>query len=215
MKRLAIIGAGDLGVQLAHLARTTGQYVPVAFFDDMQPAGAQIDGITVYGAVDALAMGHAAGDFDCVVIGIGYRHLALRQALYRRFAGQMPFATLVHPSAIVDPTCRLGEGAVVYSGCVLDLGASVGANALLNAGCIVAHHSHVGAHSFLSPAVSVAGFVDIEPGCVLGIGTVVIDNVRIASGARTGAGAVVTSNLEQPGLYLGVPARFAKGPATP
>jgi acetyltransferase-like isoleucine patch superfamily enzyme len=50
----------------------------------------------------------------------------------------------------------------------------------------------------------------VEPGCVLGIGTVVIDNLRIASGCRTGAGAVVTCDLEKRGLYLGIPARFAK-----
>lgn len=210
MRRLAIIGAGDLGVQLAHLAGACGGHALAGFFDDVRAPGDAVAGSCVLGGVDAVAGLYEQGHFDCLAVAIGYRHMAARQALYRRFAGTIPFATLVHPSAIVDPTCVVGEGATIYAGCVLDMEARIGANTLLNAGCVVAHHSEVAEGCFLSPAVSIAGFVNVEPGCVLGIGTVVIDNVRIAAGTRTGAGAVVTRAIERPGLYLGIPARFAK-----
>lgn len=215
MKRLAIIGAGDLGLQLAHLASISGQYTLTGFFDDTRDAGDAVAGAVVMGGVDAIASLYAQGHFDCLVVAIGYKHLRERQAIYRKFAGNIPFANLIHPSAIIDPTCTLGEGVVVYSGCILDMGARIGANALLNAGCVIGHHSEIGSGCFLSPAVSIAGFVMVEPGCVLGIGTIVIDNIRIAGGARTGAGAVVTRSIDDPGLYLGVPARFAKDVSTP
>jgi len=68
----------------------------------------------------------------------------------------------------------------------------------------------VGDGCFLSPAVKLAGFITVEPAVVLGIGTVVIDNVRISTGVRTGAGAVVISDLDAPGLYVGVPAHRKK-----
>lgn len=215
MKRLAIIGAGDLGLQLANLAAATGGFTLAGFFDDTRTPGEAVAGATVLGPTGRIDAAFGDGVFDCLVIAIGYKHLAFRQSMYERFSGHIPFATLVHPSAVIDPGCRLGPGAVIYPGCVLDMDAEVGANALLNAGCVIAHHSRVGEGCFLSPAVSVAGFVTIEPACVLGIGTVVIDNVRIASGVRTGAGAVVTRDLDQPGLYLGIPARFAKGIPSP
>lgn len=215
MKRLAIIGAGDLGVQLAHLAEATGQYTLAGFFDDTRMPGGTVSGATILGNVDAIADLHAQGSFDCLVVAIGYKHLRARKAIYERFAGTIAFATLVHPSAIVDPTCTLGEGAVIYTGCVLDMDAKIGANTLLNAGCVIAHHSEIGDSCFLSPAVGIAGFVTVAPGCVLGIGTVVIDNIHIASGTRTGAGAVVTRSIKQPGLYLGIPARFSKESDTP
>lgn len=210
MKRLAIIGAGDLGLQLANLASSTGDYSLSGFFDDTRNRGDIIANAEVLGGLADIRSSFAQGDFDCLVVAIGYRHLTRRQAIHTEHAGSIPFATLIHPSAIVDPSCRIDEGAVIYPGCVLDMGAAIGANTLLNAGCVVAHHSQIGSGCFLSPVVSIAGFVSVEPGCVLGIGTVVIDNLRIASYCRTGAGAVVTCNLEKPGLYLGVPARFAK-----
>lgn len=210
MKRLGIVGAGDLGVQLAHLARKTGKYEPVAFFDDSCEAGRLIAGIPVHGGLAMLEDAHSLPPLDELVIAIGYRHLEFRQQLFERLRARFRFATLVHPNAFVDPTCLLGEGAVVYAGCVLDMNSEIGCNALLNVGCVIAHDSKVGAGCFLSPAVKIAGFVQLEPSVTLGIGTIVIDNIRIASGARTGAGAVVINDLEAPGLYVGVPARMKK-----
>lgn len=208
MKRLAIVGAGDLGVQLAHLARMTGQYEPVAFFDDGCGAGSSISDIPVHGGLATLEESATLPSFDELIIAIGYRHLEFRQALFDRLRARFRFATLIHPSAFVDPTCVIGEGAVVYAGCVLDMNAQIACNTLLNVGCVIAHDSTVGAGCFLSPAVKIAGFVQVEPSVALGIGTVVIDNVRIASGVRTGAGAVVINDLEVPGLYVGVPAHL-------
>lgn len=210
MKRLGIVGAGDLGVQLAHLARKTGKYEPVAFFDDSHKAGSSIAGIPVHGGLAGLEDTSFLPPFDELVIAIGYRHLEFRQQLFERLRARFRFATLVDPNALVDSTCIIGEGAVVYAGCVLDMNCEIACNALLNVGCVVAHDSKIGAGCFLSPAVKIAGFVKLERSVTLGIGTTVIDNVRIASGVRTGAGAVVINDLELPGLYVGVPACFKK-----
>lgn len=210
MKRLAIVGAGDLGLQLAHLAAATDTYRLVGFFDDTREPNTKVGGAPALGSIDNVAAAHAAGDFDALLIGIGYRHLAFRHQLYERFSGHIPFATLIHPSAIVDPGCRVGPGSVIYPGCVLDMGVVIGANVLLNVGCIIAHDSCVEDSCFFSPAVKLAGFVRVEASSTLGIGTIVIDNVVITSGVRTGAGAVVVDSITQPGLYLGVPARFKK-----
>ena len=210
MKRLAIVGAGDLGVQLAHLARKTGRYEPVAFFDDGCKPGSLVAGIPVHGSLAALQDDSPLPPFDELVIAIGYRHLEFRQQLFEQLRTRFRFATLVDPNALVDPTCSIGEGAVIYAGCVLDMNSGIGCNALLNVGCVIAHDSKVGAGCFLSPAVKLAGFVQLEPSVTLGIGTIVIDNVRIASGVRTGAGAVVINDLQAPGLYVGVPARLKK-----
>ena len=209
MRRLAIIGAGDLGLQLHHLADLL-RFEIAGFFDDTRTPGTEVAGSVVLGGLSDIRPAFDRDQFDSLVVGIGYKHLDLRQSLYRLHEGHIPFATLVHPSAVVDATCRIGAGSVLYSGCVLDMEARIGSNCLLNTGCVIAHHSNIGDGCFLSPAVSIAGFVVVEPGCVLGIGTIVIDNIRIASGCRTGAGAVVTRHIEERGLYLGIPAQLAK-----
>ena len=97
MKRLGIIAAGDLGVQLAHLARKTGRYDPVAFFDDSRAPGTLVAGIPVLGPLPTLDETMAAQPFDELIVAIGYRHLAFRQQVYERLRSRYRFATLVDP----------------------------------------------------------------------------------------------------------------------
>jgi sugar O-acyltransferase (sialic acid O-acetyltransferase NeuD family) len=210
MKRLAIIGAGHLGQQIAYHAKQSGEYITSGFFDDFATVGTAVQGIEVLGNVEMIEQAYNTGMFDCLMVGIGYKHFPVRKALFERFSNIIPFASIIHPSAFVDKSCTIGKGAIIYPGCTLDMKVTIGDNVLINAGCTIAHDSTIGSHSFLSPGVSIAGFVSIKEMVSLGIGTVVIDNVEINRGVRTGAGAVVIRNLMEEGLYIGVPADFKK-----
>ena len=151
MKRLGIIGAGDLGVQLAWIARKTGEYEPNVFFDDNLAPGVSVAGIPVHGGLDALESISQPLPFDELIIAIGYRHLAIRQQVFERLCGRFRFATLIDPNAFLDASCVVGEGAVIYAGCFIDMNSEIGSNVLLNIGCVVAHDSKIGAGCFISP----------------------------------------------------------------
>jgi sugar O-acyltransferase (sialic acid O-acetyltransferase NeuD family) len=208
--KLAIIGAGDLGRQLAHHARQTGLFSVVGFFDDV--AGAP-RGDKILGPLAAIGESFQSEMFEQILIGIGYKHLAFRQRLYETLSPKIPFATLIHPDTIVDPTSSIGAGSVIYPGCVLDMNTVIEENVIVNIDCAIAHDSRIGTGCFLSPSVKIAGFVCVNPLTMLGIGTVVIDNLTIGSHIRTGAGAVVANNISEPGLYLGVPAKLRTQPS--
>lgn len=210
MKKLAIIGSGDLGQQIAHHARVCGRYTPVGFFDDFQAVGALRHGLPVMGGIQAVRDAFDRGEFEVLMVGIGYKHLEKRGAVFHQFQGVIPFATIIHPSVQLDESCSVGEGVFIFPGCVLDMNVVVKDNVLINAGCVIAHDSEVGENSFFGPGVRVAGFVKIGSSVNLGIGTVVIDNVAIASGVRTGGGAVVIDGISEPGLYVGLPAKYKK-----
>lgn len=210
MKKLAIIGSGDLGAQIAHHATNNKAYDVVGFFDDYAEKNTIKHGVPVLGMLDDVESTFRNGVFDCLMIGIGYKHLIKKGEIYDRFKDAIPFGKIVDSSCIVDPTAQIDDGTILYPGCVIDKHAHVLPNSLLNLGCVISHDSIIGSHSFLSPAVKVAGFVKVGSCVNLGIGTVVIDNLHIADYVRTGGGTVVTKNLEQPGLYVGVPAVYKK-----
>ncbi|MEM9554775.1 MAG: acetyltransferase [Acidobacteriota bacterium] len=214
--RLAILGAGDLGRQLAHHARATGGFTPTCFYDDTLATDpdapdarrTEVDGLPVVGPLARSTEDAHAGRFDAALLGIGYRHLAARERLFDELEVEgLPFATLVHPSCIVDPAARIGPGSVLYPGCIVDAGVTLEPNVLLNLGCVVAHDSTIGAHSFLAPGVQLAGCVEVGRRSFLGIGTVVIDHVRLGDDLRTGGGAVVVADDPGDSLLVGVPAR--------
>ena len=207
MHTLAIIGAGDLGRQIAAVAGACHASEAVVFFDDFAPVGTTVAGGRVLGRIDDVERQYSEGAFDGLLVGIGYKHAAFRRACFERFASVIAFPRLVHPSAYVDPGVRVAAGTIVGAGCVFDQGVIVEANCYFNPGCVIAHDTVVEAHCLFGPAVTLAGFVTVESSCFLGVGTTVSDNVRIAAGTQTGAGAVVISSITGPGVYVGVPAR--------
>lgn len=209
MKRLGIIGSGDLGQLIAHHAASCG-YETAGFFDDFKTPGDLTPRGKVLGPIDAVSGRFADGDFEELMVAVGYRHLDFRWSCYERFRGAVPFATLVHPSCSVDASAEIGDGAFLLPGCVLDAGTRVGENALLNTGCVVAHDSSVGANCFLGPGVTLAGLITIGRSCFIGVGTTIIDRITIADGVQTGGGSVVIADLTEPGLYVGVPARLKR-----
>lgn len=202
-EKIAIIGAGDLGKQILHLANKNG-YNVVGFFDDYCKES-QIEGKPVLGGVDNA---HNKSDkYDSVVIAIGYKHMDVRNRLYAELKLHgVKFATIIDKTALLDSTVVIGEGTVIASGVVLDKGVTIEENVFINVACCIAHDSVIGAHSFLAPRVAIAGFTQCGKMSFLGINSTIIDNLCLPSKIRLGAGAVVISNLEGPGLYVGVPA---------
>ncbi|QKG51622.1 hypothetical protein [Hymenobacter sp. BRD67] len=205
--RVAVIGAGSLGQQVAqHLQQTAGWAV-AGFFDDFAaPATITVHG-PVLGRIEAIEAAFASGTFDALLMGIGYNHLAVRQQLFERLVAHVPFASFVHPAAYVDHSAVVEPGCFVSPGCVLDLNVHLGPNTFLYPGCVVAHDTTLVGHSFLAPAVRLAGHVTVQHRCFLGIGTIVIDNLRLEEDIRTGGGATVVHHLTTPGTYIGTPAK--------
>ena len=209
MKTLAIIGSGHLGQQIAHYAITDNHYEKVVFFDDFSDE-THSNGFEILGNSDAIENEFAKQSFDEILIGIGYKHLAVRKQLFERFINKIPFGKIIHSTSWIDKTATVKEGCVIYPCCCIDAQVVVDQNTLLNISCAVAHDTHIGKHCFLSPRVALAGFVTVEEMCILGINATVIDNINIVSKTQIGGGSVVIKDLEHAGLYVGNPTRFIR-----
>lgn len=210
MKKLAIIGSGDLGKLIAHHAQATELYTIAGFFDDFKTTGDKAHSHPILGGKDNIQPLFEQGEFDELMVGIGYKYFDFRKAIFEQFKGTIPFARVIHPSAYIDPSATIGEGVLIHPNCTLDMNVIVGDNVLLNTAVSIAHDSDVGNHSFLSPNVSVAGFVKIGKCCNIGINTTIIDNITIVDQTQTGGGTVVVKDIEKSGLYVGNPARFIR-----
>jgi sugar O-acyltransferase (sialic acid O-acetyltransferase NeuD family) len=209
-KRLAIIGSSDLGQLIAHHASVNCGFEIAGYYDDFNTSKLSRDNYPVLGTIENIEKDFAAKKMDCLMIAIGYRHMDFRERVYERFAGKIPFASVIHPSTNMDSSVKIAEGCFILPGCVLDMNVVLHANVLLNTGCVIAHDSEIMAHSFLSPAVKVAGFTKVSRKCVIGINATLIDNIVIHEGIQVGGGAVVVGNLDEKGLYVGIPARKIK-----
>lgn len=138
----------------------------------------------------------------------GVGDVAARVAAVERLrAAVAGWAVVIHPSAVVSPTARVGEGSVVMAGAVIQSGARIGAHCVVNTGAIVDHDTTIGDQAQIAPGAVLGGGVTIGAGAYVGLGARVRDHVRIGAGAVVGMGAVVVRDVESNQCVMGVPAR--------
>lgn len=186
-------------------------------------AGAQADeiesfarpGVVRFRAVDPEFVGRSRGVISvltdspefltcAVVAAVGAP--GLKRSLVAKWAGSV-FRTVVAESAWVDRTAELRDGAVVGPLAAVSVRTLIGKHALVNISASVSHDTTIGDYATVSPGVHIAGHCVVGDGVFLGIGSSVLQGVRIVAGSTVGAGAVVVRNIDEPGVYVGVPAR--------
>lgn len=211
MKRVLIIGAGDLGQQIAHYVSESTEHTIVGYVDDWANAGDIRRGYPVLGYVEDTEMLYHQNVFDELLIGIGYKHFDARKQLFDRYKSVIPFATYIHQNCVVDRTAKIGKGVVMLSNCVVNLDAEIGDNVFLYNGCLIGFDSKICSHSFLSLSVIIGGHSHVGEKCFVGLGTKIIDNVTINDNNLIGAGSNVIQSITEPnGVYAGNPARLIR-----
>jgi FlaA1/EpsC-like NDP-sugar epimerase len=101
MKKLAIIGSGHLGQQIAHYAKADNHYNVVGYFDDFSNKYQMINSLEVMGTSKDVLDSYKTGVFDFLLIGVGYKHFGRRQEFFELFNGKVPWGRIVHSSSMV------------------------------------------------------------------------------------------------------------------
>jgi sugar O-acyltransferase (sialic acid O-acetyltransferase NeuD family) len=208
-KTLGILGAGHLGIQIAHLAISDNHFEKIVFFDDYSKAQ-KIADYEIIGSSNEVIPKFKEEKFDQLIIAIGYKHLKKREYFYTMFRESVPFATLIHSSNFIDPTAIIAEGCVLYPFSCIDQRVQIKPNTIVNLNCTIAHDTTIGSHCFLSPSVAIAGFCAIGDQNFIGINTTIIDSIETCKSVVTGGGSVVVKNIISSGIYVGNPAKKIK-----
>ena len=123
------------------------------------------------------------------------RSRAVLARLTRLFSPPLHHAPGIHPSAVVDPDAKIGDGASVGPLCVVGPGARIGAGAVLLSQVTVAAGAEVGAGSILHPGVRIGENCAIGQTCILhhnasigadGFGFVTAEEGSVESAQQTG-----------------------------
>lgn len=120
------------------------------------------------------------------------------------------FATVIHPSAMVSETARIGQGSVVQRGVHVSSNSRIGRFCKLNANANIMHDNEVGDYATIAPNAVLLGYVNIEEGAYIGANSNVLPNVTIGNNSIVGAGAVVVKDVQSDCTVAGVPAKVIK-----
>ena len=88
--------------------------------------------------------------------------------------------------------------------------AKVGKHCIINTACVVEHDNQIADYVHISPGAVLAGTVSVGELTHIGAKAVVRNNISITSECVVGAGAAVVKEIDEKGVYAGVPARRIK-----
>lgn len=201
MKTLVIVGASGDGKVVADIAVQNG-YKDIMFLDDNE----QIKECLGFPVVGKSSSYLQFAEKCVFFVAIGNPKVR-KHILSKMIDSRCDIVSLIHPSAVVAPSVKIGVGSVIMAGAVVNPAAVIGNGCIVNTCASVDHDCIIADYVHISVGAHLAGTVEILEGTWVGIGAVVNNNLQIASECMIGAGAVVVSSIMEKGTYVGVPAR--------
>jgi UDP-perosamine 4-acetyltransferase len=198
-RRLVVIGAGGHAKVVLATAIAAG-WNPVALLDDDSSLqGQRVSGVPVLGTPDQVA----SIDADGAILAVGSNHS--RQELAHRLTAS--WVSIVHPSAVIDPSVDVGIGTVVFAGAVIQPDTKIGRHVIINTCVSIDHDGAIADFAHIAPGCRLAGNVTVDSGALLGIGSSVVPGTAIGEWSVVGAGAAVLSDIPPKSTAVGVPGR--------
>lgn len=204
---LTLVGGGAFARELINWAADAaraGRSAPLTGFLDQ--SAQVLDGFPYDLAWRGTIEAYAPVDGEQLVVAIA-DPVAKRRVVEGLRARGARFASLVHPTAVIAGSARLGEGVVVCPLSLVSADAQIGEFAAINAMSSVGHDVRLGAFSTLSAHVDLTGRVEVGECCFFGSGAKVLPGVRIGERSKIGAGTVIMRHVKPESVMYTPPAK--------
>jgi sugar O-acyltransferase (sialic acid O-acetyltransferase NeuD family) len=118
------------------------------------------------------------------------------------------YFTFIHPTALIlDDSIEIEEGSFIGAYSILTTNIKIGKHALLNRGNQIGHDTTIGDYFSAMPGAIVSGNVTIYDCVYMGTNSSIREKTSIHSLSTIGMNGCVITDINQPGTYVGVPAK--------
>lgn len=217
MINVIIAGAGGFGREIYHWAKNTlpkKKFTVKGFLDDSpgQLAGFEIE-VGILGGIHSKKNIYSIKKQDRFLLAIGSVENKKKAISSLKKRGAQ-FLTLIHPTAIIAETAKIGEGVIICPFVTVTDNVIIEDFAMLNFYASCGHDSKVGKYSILSPYATLNGFAVLENEVFMGTHSTVTANVKIGKGVKISANSVAMRDAPPHTFVYGVPGKnitiFAK-----
>ena len=173
--------------------------------DNLSLAGKTVGGYSSICGRDDLMERVKRGKIKAGIVAIGNNAARERIAAWLTGKG-IGFVTVIHPSATVARSAKIGAGTVLMPGVVVNSDTEIGEHVIINTGATVDHDCAIGAFSHIAPGAHVCGTVTVGRGSFICAGATVVPNRSIGRNVVVGAGSTVIHDLPNDVTAVGSPA---------
>jgi UDP-N-acetylbacillosamine N-acetyltransferase len=196
MNKILIYGAGGHGRSIADVILANNPYAKLVFIDEYAKDNEKIFSFDVVKAYPIEVRKCFIAIGDNVKRGKKYSELSEDYII-----------TVKSNKAYISKKTRIGRGCFLGNFCHLGPEAVIEKGSIINTASVIEHEVHIGEFCHIAPQACICGRADLGNYVFIGTGATVIDKINICPYVIIGAGAVVVDNINEPGTYIGVPAK--------
>lgn len=202
--KVAIIGQGGHSKVIQDIITAREGNEIVGYLDDKFDFASVKQGI-YYGPISsAIRLREQVEDLK-FIIAIGNNRVRKNIVEKMNFSDE-DFAVLIHPSAIISTSAKIGNGSVIMANAVINADADIRKHTIINSGAVIEHDTKVGDYTHISPKATLTGGVIVEEGVHVGAGATLIPQVIVGKWSVIGAGATVIRDIPSNCTAVGTPA---------
>ncbi len=155
---------------------------------------------------------HDAEGLSPMIVSIGVNRIRRAvveelQAKAKGYGHTLEFSIAIHPSAVVSPSAKIGEGTVVMAGAVINADAVIGKHCIVNTGASIDHECIIEDYCHIAPGVNISGDTHVGEGTWVGVGSCVIQGIIVGKNCMIGAGSVVVRDIPDNVVAFGSPCK--------
>lgn len=149
-------------------------------------------------------------DLNKYAVSIAVGSPQTREKICNDLGKEARYTNVIHPSAYIGQNVKIEEGVIIAPGCILTCDIQLGRQVHLNLHTTIAHDTVLGDFVTTAPGVKVSGNCHLEARTYLGTNAGLRQGISVKEDSIVGMGASVVKNIEEAGVYAGVPAKLIK-----
>ena len=201
---ILVYGSGAGGKTVAETVELGQEYQVVGYVDD-KPAASTVMGKPVWrpDLLPELARAGVRG------LAVAIANWNTRVRILRQCDDLgLPVVNVIHPTAYVSPSAKLGRGNFIKARAVIETDTRVGDACIIDNGAIVAHDNVIEDGCHLAPGVSLGSSIHVGQGTVVGIGASISTKIRVGRECIISVGSSVTRDVPDYSVVEGVPGKI-------
>lgn len=203
---LFIYGAGGHSKVIAESAIELSNVTKIFFIDDNDKNQGFINNNPDFSLISETEIPNNLDDAYAIV-GIGDNKV--RQTIVER-CSSIPYISVASPHAVISGSSEISPGSFIASGAIINADSLIGEHTIINTGSVIEHDCRIGKFCHIGPSASISGGVKLGSNILIGGGAYINPNISICNNVILGSGSLVVHDINEPGTYIGSPAKKIK-----
>jgi len=206
MKKLYIVGAGDLGREIESwidlYSSDKDNFKIIGYIDDNPDA--------LVGYPSEYEVVGNINDFefdrnDWIILAIA--NPSTKEKVYRKLIDRTNLYTFISSNATIGKFVDIGEGSIILPNSVISTNVKLGKCVIINIGTQIGHDAIIEDFCSLMPNVDLGGGVHIGNKTYIGSNATLIPQISLVDNVRIGAGSIVVNSIRKSQTVFGNPAK--------